>query len=76
MFVIDQGIISLCVILFDCVGCVVGMVQCEFGQLFLQLGWVEYNFCEIFISVFIIIIEVMNNVQVLVVVIVGIGIIN
>ena len=73
---IDQGTTSTRAILFNQAGHSVNAAQREFEQLFPQPGWVEHNPREILTSVLVSITEVINNAQVDVAEIAGIGITN
>lgn len=73
---IDQGTTSSRAMLFDRLGQVAGVAQREFEQIFPQPGWVEHNPREILTSVLTTITEVLNNHQVGIAQIAGIGITN
>ncbi|KQH74072.1 glycerol kinase GlpK [Xylella fastidiosa] len=73
---IDQGTTSSRAILFDHKGRITGMAQREFTQIFPQPGWVEHNPRDIMTSVYTTITELLNNTQIDVRAIAGIGITN
>ncbi|MDV6319120.1 glycerol kinase GlpK [Chromohalobacter sp. HP20-39] len=73
---IDQGTTSSRAMLFDHDGQIAGIAQREFEQIFPQPGWVEHNPRDIMTSVLTTLTEVINNTQVDVSEIAGIGITN
>lgn len=73
---IDQGTTSSRAILFDRNGRIAGMAQREFDQIFPQPGWVEHKPRDIMTSVLTTLTELINNTQVDVSEIAGIGITN
>ncbi|HHW4680759.1 MAG TPA: FGGY family carbohydrate kinase, partial [Xylella taiwanensis] len=73
---IDQGTTSSRAILFDHQGRMAGIAQRELTQIFPQSGWVEHNPREIMTSVYTSITELLNNTQIDVRAIAGIGITN
>ncbi|WP_106419179.1 glycerol kinase GlpK [Salinicola tamaricis] len=73
---IDQGTTSSRAMLFDHQGKIAGMAQREFEQIFPRPGWVEHNPRDIMTSVLTTLTEVINNSQVNVEEIAGIGITN
>ncbi|MGO1343750.1 glycerol kinase GlpK [Chromohalobacter japonicus] len=73
---IDQGTTSSRSMLFDHDGQIAGIAQREFEQIFPQPGWVEHNPRDIMTSVLTTLTEVINNTQVDVSEIAGIGITN
>ncbi|MCI0508814.1 glycerol kinase [Chromohalobacter marismortui] len=73
---IDQGTTSSRSMLFDHDGQIAGIAQREFEQSFPQPGWVEHNPRDIMTSVLTTLTEVINNTQVDVAEIAGIGITN
>ncbi|MDA3922191.1 MAG: glycerol kinase GlpK [Salinisphaera sp.] len=73
---IDQGTTSSRSMLFDHSGQVAGVAQREFEQIFPRPGWVEHNPREIMTSVLTTLTELVNNTQVDVNEIAGIGITN
>ncbi|MGM8929912.1 glycerol kinase GlpK [Salinicola halophyticus] len=73
---IDQGTTSSRAILFDHDGRIAGTAQREFEQIFPRPGWVEHNPRDIMTSVLTTLTEVINNTQVDVEEIAGIGITN
>ncbi|HET7268862.1 MAG TPA: glycerol kinase GlpK [Oleiagrimonas sp.] len=73
---IDQGTTSSRAIVFDHDGRIVGMAQREFEQIFPHPGWVEHNPRTIMTSVLTTMTEVLNDTQVSVDAIAGIGITN
>ena len=73
---IDQGTTSSRAMLFDHNGQIAGVAQREFEQIFPRPGWVEHNPRDIMTSVLTTLTEVINNTQVDVSKIAGIGITN
>ncbi|HHW4683138.1 MAG TPA: FGGY family carbohydrate kinase, partial [Xylella sp.] len=73
---IDQGTTSSRAILFDRQGRIAGIAQREFTQIFPQPSWVEHNPRDIMTSVYTTITELLNNTQIDVRAIAGIGITN
>ncbi|OHY99524.1 glycerol kinase GlpK [Salinicola sp. MIT1003] len=73
---IDQGTTSSRAMLFDHNGQIAGVAQREFEQIFPRPGWVEHNPRDIMTSVLTTLTEVINNTQVDVSEIAGIGITN
>lgn len=73
---IDQGTTSSRSILFDHDGQIAGMAQREFEQIFPRSGWVEHKPREIITSVLTTLTEVINNSEIKVSDIAGIGITN
>ncbi|HET7314850.1 glycerol kinase GlpK [Salinisphaera sp.] len=73
---IDQGTTSSRSMLFDHGGRISGVAQREFEQIFPRPGWVEHNPREIMTSVLTTLTEVINNSEVDVSEIAGIGITN
>ncbi|AWN16793.1 glycerol kinase GlpK [Salinisphaera sp. LB1] len=73
---IDQGTTSSRSMLFDRNGRIAGIAQREFEQIFPRPGWVEHNPRDIMTSVLTTLTELINNTQVDVSEIAGIGITN
>ncbi|KEZ76838.1 glycerol kinase GlpK [Salinisphaera hydrothermalis] len=73
---IDQGTTSSRSMLFDRQGRIAGIAQREFEQIFPRPGWVEHNPRDIMTSVLTTLTELINNTQVDVSEIAGIGITN
>ncbi|MGB7755002.1 MAG: glycerol kinase GlpK [Salinisphaera sp.] len=73
---IDQGTTSSRSMLFDRNGRIAGIAQREFEQIFPRPGWVEHNPRDIMTSVLTTLTELINNTQVDVAEIAGIGITN
>lgn len=76
VFFFDEGIIFVRVIIFDRESNIYGIGQYEFFQYYLRLGWVEYNFEEIWDVQFRVIKDVIQSVRIELNQIVVIGVIN
>jgi len=76
ILVLDQGTTSTRAMLVDAAGCVAGMAQREFAQLYPQPGWVEHDPREILASVLVTVTEVLTRCQVELREVAGIGITN